>query len=501
MVSLTIFDDELFEVELSEPFYAGFLNLAYFERIIRGRITLDCILGRHPGEEVLLLGRHQLHGHEQGHWLHLSCNYCYSCICHHLTTNLISSAAVVQLKTLTSALVVDECLSNISTEKARVLQKILVYVVSIIFSFTDLNLSGHGKTLYSDNIPHSFSTNWEEVPNSSIKVSMPEASNHWQQKATVLVMEAGGLNWLVGGSGPTRADSADPSLRRDRQSRDCADRAVCAVPSPPSQHPPPPEVLSTAATAARRRLLLPLSLFSSLFLQIRRDYTLPINVDDDEEDDDPDPEFTATARASRRSYAEEEDIRRGLGTSGPHLFVKQPGIKQVLKGVKATAKAAKGAIKGYFFNPRIQYKDNVHNDGEVMRGTMNVITRLLRTMNERLDAMVEVERYKMKLGIYGGYDMRCAVQRLTPGSLGPQGHLLHRIIAMAPALPGRAQSGTAKGRCCRPTKPSTTTLDPSSVSNRASGNGANVREYGLTAMAHGVLWRFQEIAAPLLALV
>ncbi|MQL90864.1 hypothetical protein Taro_023462 [Colocasia esculenta] len=94
--------------------------------------------------------------------------------------------------------------------------------------------------------------------------------------------------------------------------------------------------------------------------------------------------------------------------------VKQPGIKQALKGVKATAKAAKGAIKGYFFNPRIQYKDNVHNDGEVMRGTMNVITRLARTMNERLDAMAEVERYKMKVGIYGGYDMTYAAQRLTP---------------------------------------------------------------------------------------
>ncbi|MQL87126.1 hypothetical protein Taro_019661 [Colocasia esculenta] len=69
---------------------------------------------------------------------------------------------------------------------------------------------------------------------------------------------------------------------------------------------------------------------------------------------------------------------------------------------------------GYFFNPRFQYKDNVHNDREVTRGTMNVITRLARTMNERLDAMTEVERYRMKLGIYGAYDIRCAVQRLTP---------------------------------------------------------------------------------------
>ncbi|MQL99106.1 hypothetical protein Taro_031824 [Colocasia esculenta] len=78
------------------------------------------------------------------------------------------------------------------------------------------------------------------------------------------------------------------------------------------------------------------------FLKIRRDYNLPINVDDD---DDPDPEFTAATRASRRSYAEEDDRRRGLGTSGSRS-VKQPGIKQALKGVKATAKAAKGAIKG-----------------------------------------------------------------------------------------------------------------------------------------------------------
>ncbi|MQL88980.1 hypothetical protein Taro_021549 [Colocasia esculenta] len=75
-------------------------------------------------------------------------------------------------------------------------------------------------------------------------------------------------------------------------------------------------------------------------------------------------------------------------------------------------------VAGYFFNYRFQYKDNVHNDGEVMRGTMNVITRLARTMNERLDAMAEVERYRMKLGIYGGFDMRCATQRLTLGQSG-----------------------------------------------------------------------------------
>ncbi|MQL75333.1 hypothetical protein Taro_007695 [Colocasia esculenta] len=54
---------------------------------------------------------------------------------------------------------------------------------------------------------------------------------------------------------------------------------------------------------------------------------------------------------------------------------------------------------GYFFNPRIQYKDDVHNDGEVMRGTMNVITRITRSMNERLDAVAEVLEEVMALGV------------------------------------------------------------------------------------------------------
>ncbi|MQL81431.1 hypothetical protein Taro_013889 [Colocasia esculenta] len=234
--------------------------------------------------------------------------------------------------------------------------------------------------------------------------------------------------------------------------------------------------------------------------QIRRDYTLPINVDDD---DDPDPEFTAVARASHRSYAEEDERRRGLGTSRPHLSrddsrrsdskdvalqvqdmisntrfwekisyylkVIEPLVlilrmvngddkndmgylyeamdkaKEILRERNPKAYRKWWAIidkrwemtlhhdlhvAGYFFKPRIQYKDNVHNDGEVMRGTMNVITRLARTMSERLDAMAEVERYKMKLGIYGRYGMTNAAQRLTPGTEATGGY--GRIIQHHP---------------------------------------------------------------------
>lgn len=106
---------------------------------------------------------------------------------------------MVQLKTLTSALGVDEHLSNIGVEKTGVLQKILLYVVSIIFSFTNLNSSACGKTLYIDNIQNFFSTDWEfERPSINSKGYISEASVNWHQKSTVMIMEAGGLNWLVG---------------------------------------------------------------------------------------------------------------------------------------------------------------------------------------------------------------------------------------------------------------------------------------------------------------
>ncbi|MQL96056.1 hypothetical protein Taro_028720 [Colocasia esculenta] len=55
---------------------------------------------------------------------------------------------------------------------------------------------------------------------------------------------------------------------------------------------------------------------------------------------------------------------------------------------------------GYFFNPRIQYKDDVHNDGEVMRGTINVITRIARSMNERLDAVAEVRSLTLDVKVW-----------------------------------------------------------------------------------------------------
>jgi hypothetical protein len=46
---------------------------------------------------------------------------------------------------------------------------------------------------------------------------------------------------------------------------------------------------------------------------------------------------------------------------------------------------------GYFFNIQHQYGHSTQNDGEVLSGTINVITRLSRSIDDRIDAMMEVQ--------------------------------------------------------------------------------------------------------------
>ncbi|MQL80879.1 hypothetical protein Taro_013346 [Colocasia esculenta] len=60
--------------------------------------------------------------------------------------------------------------------------------------------------------------------------------------------------------------------------------------------------------------------------------------------------------------------------------------------------------------------DSPHNDGEVLQGTINVIGRLSRSMDERIEAMLEMDRFKLKLDIYRDYDVKEAVTRMGPGS-------------------------------------------------------------------------------------
>lgn len=112
----------------------------------------------------------------------------------------LMKAAVVQLKTITSALSADESLSNSITEKIGILQKILVQVVSIICSFINLSSNVYEKAkLYSNNLEFSIPTGGatSNESYSGIEVPVFEVRLRWHQKAVVSVMEAGGLNWLV----------------------------------------------------------------------------------------------------------------------------------------------------------------------------------------------------------------------------------------------------------------------------------------------------------------
>lgn len=110
-------------------------------------------------------------------------------------------AAVVQLKTITSALSADEGLSNSTIEKIGILQKLLVQVVSITCSYINLNSNVCEK---AQSFSHSLeltllrdSANSIESP-SGTDAPVSEGRLRWHQKAIVSVMEAGGLNWLVG---------------------------------------------------------------------------------------------------------------------------------------------------------------------------------------------------------------------------------------------------------------------------------------------------------------
>lgn len=111
-------------------------------------------------------------------------------------------AAVIQLKGLASTLAADEQLSSAGVEKTRTLQSILVYVINIISLFMDFDSSPINAT-------HTVNNNTKEQSSSSAcagdttsptgtKGTVPDLMLRWQQKAIVLVMEAGGVNWLVG---------------------------------------------------------------------------------------------------------------------------------------------------------------------------------------------------------------------------------------------------------------------------------------------------------------
>lgn len=108
---------------------------------------------------------------------------------------------VIQLKTIAGAVSVDESFSNFTMERTGFLQKILVYVVSIMCGFIDLSPEVHGNSLlYSNTTEFSIQRDGASPTDSSSSLKAPfcETRLNWHKKAVVSVMEAGGVNWLVG---------------------------------------------------------------------------------------------------------------------------------------------------------------------------------------------------------------------------------------------------------------------------------------------------------------
>ncbi|KAL0289479.1 UNVERIFIED_CONTAM: BEACH domain-containing protein B [Sesamum calycinum] len=112
----------------------------------------------------------------------------------------LMKAAVVQLKTITSALPADESLLNTMVESAGTLQKILVHVVSVICNFIDFHSSIEENVQDKSTKTKSSVARSGEIlinPCTAVKSPVSETILSWHQKTVVSVMEAGGLNWLL----------------------------------------------------------------------------------------------------------------------------------------------------------------------------------------------------------------------------------------------------------------------------------------------------------------
>uniref|UniRef100_J3L9U4 BEACH domain-containing protein n=2 Tax=Oryza brachyantha TaxID=4533 RepID=J3L9U4_ORYBR len=104
-------------------------------------------------------------------------------------------AAVVKLKTLTSLLAADEQLPNKAIENMKMMQKILVYIVTIISNFMNLEPTVTRLMQLVNTTEHTLSN--EFLATITPRPAKSTNDNNWQQKAIVAVMEAGGVNWLV----------------------------------------------------------------------------------------------------------------------------------------------------------------------------------------------------------------------------------------------------------------------------------------------------------------
>lgn len=113
---------------------------------------------------------------------------------------LFSSAAVVQLKSLISAFSNNDKTPDYTLEKIGTLQKILVCVVSVICNLIDSipdksEKDGSDFTIDCGALMASKSLD-KQVGNDTVVIS--DFKMEWRHRAITSLLEAGGVNWLVG---------------------------------------------------------------------------------------------------------------------------------------------------------------------------------------------------------------------------------------------------------------------------------------------------------------
>lgn len=81
----------------------------------------------------------------------------------------------------------------------ELLQKLLVHVVSVLCSFIDLNSDAYEMANMYSSVKLSLPSGGASLIDPSNTFKVHRGKMHpWKQTAIVSVMEAGGLNWLVG---------------------------------------------------------------------------------------------------------------------------------------------------------------------------------------------------------------------------------------------------------------------------------------------------------------
>jgi hypothetical protein len=111
-------------------------------------------------------------------------------------SSLLFSAAVDQLKTLNGLHAVDDQSSGQAVQNTRIMLKILICIITIISNFIKLEPTARKDPHFSDTTTYTPSNGY--LATSTPENTIPDALQHWQQKAIVLVLEAGCVNRLVG---------------------------------------------------------------------------------------------------------------------------------------------------------------------------------------------------------------------------------------------------------------------------------------------------------------